>query len=76
MSQVIRIPINLYERLKNHAQGFDRPSDIIERILDYYEKNTENYPNILEKEAKKYIDKSSSLEIIYHPAIKIFSTIS
>ncbi len=70
MSQVIRIPINLYERLKNHAQGFDTPSNIIERILNYYEENTKEHTTILEEQPKQPIVKSSSLEIIYHPSDK------
>ena len=37
MSQVIRIPEALYQRLENHAQGFDTPANVIEKILNFYE---------------------------------------
>ena len=37
MSQVIRIPYNLYQRLSSHAKGFDTPANVIEKILDFYE---------------------------------------
>lgn len=38
MSPVIRIPDPIYSRLEGHAKGFDTPSNVIEKILDYYEK--------------------------------------
>ncbi len=37
MSQVIRVSSKIYSRLKNHVDGFDTPSGVIERLLDYYE---------------------------------------
>ena len=37
MSNVIRIPQGLYERLANHASGFDTPVNVIERLLNHYE---------------------------------------
>ena len=39
MSQVIRIPIEIYKRLESHVKGFDTPGGVIERLLDYYERN-------------------------------------
>ncbi len=39
MSQVIRITDELYDRLKNHAKGFDTPAKVIETILNSYEAN-------------------------------------
>ncbi|BBP44760.1 hypothetical protein THMIRHAS_01330 [Thiosulfatimonas sediminis] len=39
MSQVIRISDNLYDRLKCHAEGFDTPANVIEKILNSYEEN-------------------------------------
>lgn len=39
MSQVIRIPKNIYTRLAKHAMGFDTPVNVIERLLNHYEKN-------------------------------------
>lgn len=37
MSRVIRIPVEIYTRLEKHAQGFDTPANVIEKLLDYYE---------------------------------------
>lgn len=37
MSQVIRIPGTIYNRLAAHVQGFDTPANVIERLLDFYE---------------------------------------
>lgn len=37
MSQVIRIPGNIYKRLESYAVGFDTPAGVIERLLDFYE---------------------------------------
>lgn len=37
MSKTIRITAELYNRLERHAEGFDTPANVIERILDAYE---------------------------------------
>ena len=37
MSHVIRIPADLFSRLERHAQGFDTPANVIERLLNHYE---------------------------------------
>ena len=37
MSQVIRIPENIYRRLESHAIGFDTPASVLEKVLDFYE---------------------------------------
>lgn len=37
MSHVIRIPVEIYARLEKHAQGFDTPANVIEKLLDHYE---------------------------------------
>jgi len=37
MSQVIRIPQELYSKLGRHAEGFETPAQVIERILEHYE---------------------------------------
>jgi len=37
MSQVIRVSTKVYSRLENHVKGFENPSKVIERLLDYYE---------------------------------------
>ncbi|GAA5316345.1 MAG: hypothetical protein AseanaTS_15490 [Candidatus Pelagadaptatus aseana] len=37
MSHVVRIPHEIYSRLEKHAQGFDTPANVIERLLNHYE---------------------------------------
>lgn len=37
MSTVIRVPKDLYIRLEKHAQGFDSPANVIEKMLNHYE---------------------------------------
>jgi hypothetical protein len=39
MSQVVRIPANIYSRLERHARGFDTPVNVIERLLNHYEES-------------------------------------
>jgi len=65
MSQAIRIPVNLYQRLSSHAEGFDTPANVIERMLNFYEEQKG-----LESTAKhESVNKeSTSLEIIYYPS--------
>ena len=63
MSQVIRIPENLYKRLESHAIGFDTPAGVLEKILDFYETY---HPNITKSEnnLKSSVSESSRLESI------------
>ena len=37
MGNVIRIPSEIYSRLEGHAEGFDTPANVIEKLLDHYE---------------------------------------
>jgi hypothetical protein len=37
MSQVIRIPQDLYQRLSFHSKGFETPANVIEKMLNFYE---------------------------------------
>ena len=65
MSQVIRIPANLYHRLSLHAKGFETPANVIEKMLNSYEeqKDVESTANF--ESASKI---ATSLEIIYYPS--------
>lgn len=45
MSPVIRISDSLYRRLENHVRGFDSPSSVIERMVDFFEANHSNNEN-------------------------------
>ena len=40
MSQVIRIPQNIYKRLERHSIGFESPIQVIEKLLNFYEDNS------------------------------------
>ena len=46
MTQQITTPLSLYKRLESHAQGFDTPAQVIERILDFYEAHVEKTSTI------------------------------
>lgn len=37
MKKSIELPISLFNRLAKHAGGFDTPTDVITRLLDFYE---------------------------------------
>ncbi|MEA1933683.1 MAG: hypothetical protein U9N60_04535 [Thermodesulfobacteriota bacterium] len=65
MSQVIRIPANLYQRLSLHAKGFETPANVVEKILNFYEeqKGVESTINFVSKN-----NLPASLEIIYYPS--------
>jgi hypothetical protein len=40
MSPVIRVTEKTYKRLESHATGFDTPSNVVNRLLDFYETNS------------------------------------
>ena len=45
MSQVIRISESIYERLESLARGFDTPGNVIEELLEFYEKHHTPVPS-------------------------------
>ena len=51
MSVVIRVPAEIYSRLKQHAKGFDTPANVIETLLNHYEG------------IDKRVDRKSQIEI-------------
>jgi predicted CopG family antitoxin len=63
MSQIIRISEDLYQRLETYAQGFDTPSKVIEKMINFYENKNNIKPKSINSE-KKY----TNLEIIYYPS--------
>jgi len=81
MSQVIKIDEQLYQRLSTHVKGFETPSQVINKILDFYEKehnresnSVENMIDRYEKENNTPSDSSNHRmihatrrEIIYYP---------
>lgn len=42
MSEVIRISEATYNRLESLARGFDTPGNVIDRLLDFYERHHKN----------------------------------
>jgi len=68
MCPVIRIPDDLYRRLERHANGFDTPSNVIEKLLNVYEGAGEEGPKTpAEDNNIQAFVAPSSLEILYHP---------
>ncbi len=45
MSPVIRLSDQIYERLSAHAIGFDTPSNVIERLLEFYDSHQKSLRN-------------------------------
>jgi hypothetical protein len=66
MSQVIRIPDDLYKRLEKYASGFDTPARVIESILDEFEGVKSNPITDQSTSDNFEIEPSSNLEIIYY----------
>ena len=42
MSEVIRISEQTYNRLESLARGFDTPGNVIDRLLDFYDRHEKN----------------------------------
>jgi hypothetical protein len=64
MSKLVRIPMNLYNRLGAHSQGFESPVDVIEKLLEFYEYETGEDT----RESKSDMsERPNSLEIIFFP---------
>ena len=64
MSQTIRIPGTLFQRLEQHAKGFDTPAGVIERLLNYYESQDSVQST---KSLEIDHDLSDSLDIVLSP---------
>lgn len=64
MSQTIEISVNLYQRLGFHAEGFEAPASVIERMVTFYEEQKGIEKFILTKPIKEL---PLNLDIIYHP---------
>jgi hypothetical protein len=67
MSQVIRIPDDLYRRLERHANGFDTPASVIKRILDHFEGASKSSTTVAEDQRKQPIEPATNLEVVYYP---------
>jgi hypothetical protein len=64
VSEVIKIPFDLYSRLGTHAKGFETPADVIERILNFYEGKRGDVKPVVEF---SNVELPAQVEIIYYP---------
>jgi predicted CopG family antitoxin len=63
------VPHDVYKRLESHANGFDSPSSVIERLLDHFEgKPEKNYA----RETAPQVVKIRKPELVFHPSEKEF----
>jgi hypothetical protein len=68
MEQQITMTSALFNRLESHAKGFDTPTNVIERLLDYYEKHQNRLtPKDNEKPKESLPVKSFELEVLFFP---------
>ena len=79
MSQVIRIPKDVYKKLESYAIGFDTPAGVIERLLYFYEANInkEGKPvgtNISNESCKTSFEQSRPVSRISNIETKTYST--
>jgi hypothetical protein len=72
MSQVIRISESTYKRLESLARGFDTPGNLIDRLLDFYEKHhtssgpsSEPFPLVVSKKAINTVDPDSHPDLTH-----------
>jgi len=76
MSCVIRISDEIYKRLGDHADAFEKPGTVIKKLLDFYEKHNiakaQNKTHIAAAQPKKqYRRKYKRLTDYMLPAIKL-----
>ena len=65
MSQVIRIPSDLYQRLEKHAVGFASPASVIEKLLNFYEGNNSESSPVIDVTSE---DLPEKLEVVFYPS--------
>ena len=46
MNHVIKLPPSIYSRLEQHAEGFDTPVNVIEKLLNHYEGVEDSPPSV------------------------------
>ncbi len=69
MEKTISISAELYKRLEAHATGFDTPTNVIEKILEFYENNHDSAPKTTDvKIITPTPPRSLHLEVIFHPS--------
>lgn len=68
MEHQITMSSVLYKRLESHAKGFDTPTNVIERILDFYEEHQNSLPRKDQEKQKESLPvKSFKLEVSFFP---------
>lgn len=65
MNQTIEISANLYQRLSIHAEGFETPASVIERMVTFYEEQSGIENTVSTKPMKEL---PLTLNIIYYPS--------
>lgn len=65
MNHTIEIPDNLYQRLGVHAEGFEDPASVIERMVTFYEEQRGIENTVLTGPVKEL---PLNLDIIYYPS--------
>jgi predicted CopG family antitoxin len=66
MSQVIRVSDELYDQLASLAEGFDTPNNVIQRLLDFYERGGESTPKASQP-TSSLTNVPAELEIVFSP---------
>lgn len=68
MEKQITMSSELYARLASHAKGFDTPTNVIERILDFFEEHQKcSTAKELENPKVNLPVASYSLEVVFFP---------
>jgi hypothetical protein len=68
MDQQVALPSVLYKRLESYAKGFDSPTNVIERLLDFYEEYQNRLPAKDYEQPKESLPvKSYKLEVLFIP---------
>ncbi|MBU0945349.1 MAG: hypothetical protein KJ804_12165 [Proteobacteria bacterium] len=65
MNKNVEMTVALYQRLGSHAQGFEDPASVIERILDFYEEKLGIEKTVPVETA---LSLPSTLGITYYPS--------
>jgi len=64
MDQQISVSVALYNRLAQHASGFDTPENVLERLLDFYEQNS---GEVLQTKSNVVQAESQELDLVFFP---------
>lgn len=65
MNRKVEISENLFKRLEKHAVGFDTPENVIERVVNFYEKKNKSAKGLV---VHRLIEEAKGLEIVFYPS--------